>query len=591
VAFELAKYDSTRPLYIDPLIYSSYLGGSGSDGGSSIAVDHAGNAYVTGSTSSTDFPTMDPLQPTNHSTAQYPSNAFVTKINPAGSALVYSTYLGGSGDDFGNGIAVDRSGDAYLIGFTSSTDFPTKNPIQPSNAGAGNGTGNTAFVAKLNSTGSALVYSTYLGGSSGDDVGNGIAADSSGNAYVIGSTQSSDFPVTPGAFQTTCVVLNYHSCQTVFVSKINKTGSALVYSTYLGGSGGPRGNGEFGEGIAADSAGNAYVTGYTYSTDFPTKNPLQPNNKSANAFISKINPAGSALVYSTYLGGSEWDSGQAIAVDGNGNVYVTGAAGSYDFPTKNPLQPTLAGDVDAFAAKINSAGSALIYSTFLGGGRNINTGNPGESGGTAIAADSSGNTYVTGGTTSPTFPLWNPYQSWFAGIEDAFVTKINATGSAFDYSTYFGSQTWNYSSYGSGIAADSSGNAYVTGGTDSPTLPTMNAFQPTYAGDNDAFVAKINVKGLAKTKTSLTSSPNPSSDGQPVTFTAVVSSKLGPPYNYEMVTFEMGTAVLGQGTLLNGSASFTTSTLPVGTDSVKAVYVGDATHAGSNSNVVKQVVQ
>ncbi|MGA2966748.1 MAG: SBBP repeat-containing protein [Terriglobales bacterium] len=190
VGFELAKYDASRALYIDPLIYSTYLGGSGTDGGSGIALDSAGNAYVTGSTGSTDFPTMNPLQPTNHSTGMYPDNVFVTEINAAGSALVYSTYLGGSGMDFGYGIAVDSADNAYIVGLTQSTDFPTMNPLQPANAGVEYGSRN-GFVTKLNSTGSALVYSTYLGGSSGEDFGVGIAVDGVGDAYVVGHASSS----------------------------------------------------------------------------------------------------------------------------------------------------------------------------------------------------------------------------------------------------------------------------------------------------------------------------------------------------------------------------------------------------------------
>jgi hypothetical protein len=262
------------------LVYSTYLGGSGGDSGVGIAVDSSGNAYVTGSTNSTDFPTMNPLQPT---CGPY-GDAFVTKINPSGSALVYSTYLGGSGQpygggDGGEGIAVDSSGNAYVTGVTNSTDFPTMNPLQPTIGG-----GADAFVAKLNPDGSALVYSTYLGGSK-NDVAYGIAIDGESNAYVVGQTYSTDFPITPGAFQSICnkgkYCANYGDA---FVTKLNAAGSALVSSTFLGGSAE-----DYGSRIAVDSARNAYITGYTVSTDFPTMNPLQSANGGySDAFVSKF---------------------------------------------------------------------------------------------------------------------------------------------------------------------------------------------------------------------------------------------------------------------------------------------------------------
>jgi hypothetical protein len=471
VGFEVAGYDLRRPLFIDPLVYSTYLGGSGADSGYAIAVDSSDNAYVTGATNSTDFPTMNPLQPANAGGAL---DVFVAKLNPTGSALVYSTYLGGSGEDFGNAIAVDSSGNAYVTGATGSTDFPTVNPLQSTNAGGQNGW--DAFVAKLNPTGSALVYSTYLGGGGLDD-GNGIAVDSSGSAYVTGQTNSSNFP-TMNPLQPTL-----GGCCNAFAAKINPAGSAFVYSTYLGGSGG-----DIGYGIAVDSSGNSYITGYTVSTNFPTMNPLQPTIGGGegtilgDAFVAKLNPAGSGLVYSTYIGGSGDDRGSGIAVDGSGNAYVTGSTGSTDFPTMNPLQPTNGGSNDAFVAKLNSTGSALIYSTYLGGSA--------ADGGGGIAADGSGNAYVTGSTVSTDFPTMSPLQPTNGGGNDAFVAKLNPTGSALVYCTYLGGSGYDS---GSGIAADGSGNAYVTGYTTSVDFPTMNPLQPVNGGggDWDVFVAKI----------------------------------------------------------------------------------------------------
>ena len=496
VGFEIARYDASKPLIIDPVIsYSTYLGGSGDESVGGIAVDSAGNAYITGTTDSSDFPTANPLQAVFHrgicetlpvGTTTFPcSVAFVTKLNAAGSGLIYSTYLGGGGRDAGRAIAVDFAGNAYVTGSTNSTNFPTANAFQPVTAGQ-----RDAFVTKLNPTGSALLYSTYLGGS-GADFGAGIAVDSSGNAYVTGLTGSSDFP-TANAFQS-MIGGSFNA----FVTKLNAAGSALVYSTYLGGSGGNDGA----AGIAVDSSGNAYVTGSTNSRNFPTANAFQAAYAGglSDAFVTKVNAAGSALVYSTYLGGSGsgdyGDQGTGIAVDSAGNAYVTGYTDSNDFPTVNAFQPVYhccngyeyMGD--AFVTKLNAAGSA-VYSSHLGGSvYDIGSG---------IAVDSSGNAYVTGSTYSHDFPTASPFQAAYAGT---FVTMINAAGSALVYSTYLGA---SFTDAGTGIAVDSAGNVYVIGTTSSTNFPTANPFQAAYGGDtctgtspfygipcNDAFVTKL----------------------------------------------------------------------------------------------------
>src|SRR5438876_782482 len=354
VGFKVAAYDASQALVIDPVLsYSTYLGGSGEDRDPAIAVDAAGNAYVTGHTESRNFPTTTGAFQTGFGGGAMSSgqgDAFVTKLNPAGSALVYSTYLGGSGPDDGKGIAVDAAGNAYVTGSTASSNFPTTiGAFQTIKGGSGN-----AFVTKLNPTGSALVYSTYLGGSGAiGDYGAGIAVDASGNAYVTGGTSSSDFPTTAGAFQTTFGG-DVFGGGDAFVTKLNPTGSALVYSTYLGGSGH-----EAGHGIAVDAAGNAYMTGYTSSTNFPTTaGAFQPTyggaSYSSNAFVTKLNAAGSALVYSTYLGGRGTDMGRAIALQ-YPNVYVTGHTESYDFPTTTGAFQTMHDAVsgtDVFVAKI-----------------------------------------------------------------------------------------------------------------------------------------------------------------------------------------------------------------------------------------------
>jgi hypothetical protein len=442
------------------------------------------------------------------------SDVFIAKLNSKGTALVYATYLGGRSYDSGNAIAVDASGNAYITGKTSSTNFPTVSPFQ---ATLGTGTCQfavpcwDAFVAKINPTGSALVYSTYLGGSGGssDDVGLGIRVDGSGNAYVTGWTESNNFP-TLNAFQGTHGARSCRDvyCPDVFVTKLNPSGTALVYSTYLGGSMDDRGYG-----IAVDGTGAAYVTGYTCSTDFPVSNAAQAAGGNCDAFVTKLAPSGAALTYSTYLGGRAYDEGNAIAVDSGGSAYVTGATFSTNFPTVNPLQGAKRGDQDAFVTKLAAVGSTLTYSTYLGGGGFYEEGN-------AIAVDSEGNAYVTGFTTSTDFLVLDAFQAVYRGGYDVFVTKLSPAGSAALYSTYLGG-TSSESAYG--IAVDSSGNVYVSGYTQSKDFPTVSPFQTSYGGDySDAFIAKISSAAASSVPTfQITMSKSTYVDGDTITATEV----------------------------------------------------------------------
>ena len=503
--FEIARYDASQPLIIDPVLsYSTYLGGGNFDEGLGIAVDAAGNAYVTGFTGSTNFPTTTGAFQTNFQGGF--ADAFVTKLNPTGSALVYSTYLGGSGFDESYGIAVDAAGNAYVTGFTDSTNFPTTAGAFQTTFGVGGFA--DAFVTKLNPTGSTLAYSTYLGGDNYDE-GNGIAVDAAGNAYVTGDANSADFPTTPGAFQTTLGGGTCFGgpCSDAFVTKLNPTGTALVYSTFLGGSGN---DGSFYRGgIAVDAAGNAYVTGLTGSTNFPTTAVafqmtygggtcgVPPDTfPCPDAFVTKLNPTGSALVYSTYLGDSGFEQGFGIAVDAAGNAYVTGLTESANFPTTpGAFQTTFGGFDDAFVTKLNPTGTApLVYSTYLGGSSLDE--------GFGIAVDAAGNAFVTGITQSTNFPTTPGAlkTTTSGGDYDAFMTKLNPTGTApLAYSTYLGGSfpeqldpTFFDIPIRSGIAVDSLGSAYVTGVTSSPDFPTTpGAFQTAFGGYVDAFVAKI----------------------------------------------------------------------------------------------------
>ncbi len=392
VGFQVAGYDSNRPLVIDPaLFYSTYLGGSGDDFGVGIAVDASGNAYVGGQTFSANFPTTPGAFQTAFGGGR---DGFVTKLNPTGSALVYSTYLGRAGDDGVVGIAVDASGNAYVTGFTSSTNFPTTAGAFQTTYGGGP---DDAFVTKLNPAGSTLVYSTYLGGS-GNDLGFGIAIDAAGNAYVTGSTSSANFPTSPGAFQTSFGGVGPLSFGDAFVTKLNLTGTGLVYSTYLGGSGDDEASG-----IAVDASGNAYVAGDTNSTNFPTTVGAFQSTLGGvgtfglgDAFVTRLNPTGAGLVYSTYLGGSGNDAGFGIAVDALGNSYVTGQTESTNFPTTpGAFQPALGGGFDGFVAKVSpNTPSGNGVSVSAGSGVTV----------TFATVSSSGDTTATKSSTGPTPP-------------------------------------------------------------------------------------------------------------------------------------------------------------------------------------------
>jgi VCBS repeat-containing protein len=578
IHFAVGPYDHSKPLVIDPeLVYSTYLGAdNGTDRANGIAVDSSGNAYVTGMTVSDNFPTVNPFQATNKSPD---GTVFVTKFNATGTALVYSTYLGGSGGDAGEAIAVDSAGSAYVTGWTCSSDFPTALPLQASLKGNCD-----PFVTKFNPAGAGLVYSTYLGGSSGNDRATGIAVDSSGNAYLTGDAFSSDFP-TASALQP-----SLNGFENAFVSKLNAAGSALVYSTYLGGS-----NGDGGGGIAVDSSGNAYVTGFTTSSNFPTVNPFQAapgrsDNMYGTAFVAKLNPAGSALVYSTYLGGSVEEEGRGVAVDSFGNAYVTGGTWSPDFPTVNPIETyqSKSGADNVFVTKFNAAGSALVYSTFLGGSGCLYNAGPSDCGdeGLGIGIDSRGVAYVAGETASPDFPTANAIQTTngntSGGGEEftGFVACLNAAGSALAYSTYLGGNTY---AIANAIAVDSSGDAYVTG-ISSGNFPTVN---PVQSSPGAAFVAMISpppavtfFPGTLNFGTVLggTTSPAESITLTPISNAAVSLTSITASGDFALVTMANSCAY-GGGSLSGGSTcainvTFTPTDTGTRTGALTITYTG-----------------
>ena len=397
--------------------------------------------------------------------------------------ISFSTYLGGNGADFAKAVAVDRAGNVYVLGNTSSGNFPTT----PGALQEASGGGRDAFVAKVNANGSPG-YVTYLGGA-GDETGYGIAVDETGNVYVTGQTNSADFPTVNALQQNP-------GGESAFLAKLNPTGTALVYSTYLGGAGY-----DAGMSVAVDGGGHAYVGGVTESNNFRTENPVQPaRGGGVDAFVAKFDPTGTSLVYSTYLGGAAAEDECHLAIDGTGNAYAAGHTRSANFPTVNALYGSQPGGLDVFLTKLNPTGSALVYSTYVGGGVNPNSGQ-GLDLASGIAVDGGGAAYVTGYTNSPDFPTDNPIQATIGDSYHAYVFKMNAGGTALDYSTFLGG---NEQDYGGAIAVDGDGNAFVVGETGSTNFPTVNPWQGPGGGgnggfptNNDAFVTKIKPDGTA----------------------------------------------------------------------------------------------
>ncbi len=462
--FRCGRWDPSRALVIDPLMYATYLGGSGFDWAFSVAVDGTGAAYVTGRTASPDFP----VTPGAFSTTYRGADVFVAKLDPAG-ALVYATFLGGSGNDTGSSIAVDAAGNAYVAGRTTSPDFPTTmgafNTIY-------NG-GTDAFVAKLDAAGGALAYSSYLGGTRYDSAA-AIAVDATADAYVTGRTTSADFPATAGAYDTT-----YNGVRDAWVAKLDPRGMPL-YATFLGGS-----NSDAGASIAVDAAGDAYVSGRTNSTSFPTTAGAYDTtyNGGTDAFVAKLSPGGASLRYATFLGGSGYDPGDALAVDAAGNAYVASRTNSTNFPvTAGAFDRTYGGGSDAFVAKLDPAGSALAFSTLLGGSAYDSA--------DSIAVDAGGNASVTGHTNSTDFPTTlGAHDSAYGGVNDTFVARLDAQGGALTYATFLGGAG---SDAGESIALGPTGDAYVTGRTDSTGFPTtLGAFDASYNGGTDAFLVRL----------------------------------------------------------------------------------------------------
>jgi len=508
VAFAVGQYDHNLPLVIDPVLsYSTFFGGGAGDTAWSVKLDGSGNVYVAGETLSAKFLTnVAGVYPTN-SGGSLNGDAFVAKFDNLGTNLSYFTYLGGSADDRALDLAVDGSGHVFVTGTTDSTNFPVKNAIYSKIPGTNisinghqYGYHNAAFVTELSADGSALIYSTYFGGS-GNDQGIGIALDSTGAAYVTGQTTSTNLPCTTNAFQShlKCASSDYVvNSGNAFLVAISPNGGQINYCTYLGGT-----NLDLGDGVAVDSSDFVYVTGATSSTNFPTTNAVA-NFKNLNAttnasytfdaFVTKFTPGCAGLVYSIFLGSSNYDVAARIVSDSSGNAYVVGSTASTNFPNTALFPNHLTNNINyglttvttnVFVTEINPTGSAIVHSAIFGG-NNMDFGGD-------LQLDAAGNIFVVGTTSSTNFPvtannIFGSLRSTNSGGNDAFVTVISSDWATLLYSTYLGG---NANDYGYGIAVDASDSAYVVGQTLSTNFPNFNARQKNLNGTNDAFLAKI----------------------------------------------------------------------------------------------------
>lgn len=554
--FKLGRYDPKYPLVIDPvLVYSTYLGGTHHDHAHGIAVDGSGNTYIAGETRSLTFPIVAPIQ----TAMAGDEDAFVTKLNAGGTAILYSTYLGGHNHDEAYGISIDASGNAYISGSTRSSTFPVSVSAYQSTLARND----DAFLIELDPSG-AMLYSTFLGGRRGDRSFSN-ANDGTGVVYVGGTTSSNDFP-TLSAYQSA-----RGGDSDAFIAKIDTTkvgAASLIYSTYLGGKKDDEGNS-----IAVNPMGEVFIAGKTESkssggSPFPVTASAYQSSLSGeeDAFLTRLSASGNSLIYSTYLGGSKEEEGWGVALSGTSVAFVTGvteskSAGSGTaFPTTvGALQTAHIGEKDAFVSEIDTSiggGSGLIYSTYLGGSN--------KDVGYAIAVDGSGRAHITGYskvTNKTPFPVTpDAIQGTYAGNEDAFYVILDPTqfgSSGLIFSTYLGGKKFDQ---GRGIALDGSGNAYITGKTRSEgtqSFPTtVGSFQSFSAGNEDAFIAKIGVASNAPPVIGADPTLTVSGGGT-VTSGNVLANDTDPEGNPLTITVFDATSVNGGTVVYNYNGTFT----------------------------------
>lgn len=625
--FALGAYDHNQPLTIDPVLsYLTYLGGSQDDQLNGLAIDSAGNAYVVGTTTSTNFPLKTPYTGTDPGGTNGNRAMFVSKFNSIGTALIYSTYLGGTGNTFGNGIAVDSNGNAYVVGYVDTGGYPLAGAMQSFCGGAnapdpmtglgtrvngctGAGQGDVAaVVTKLNASGTGLVYSTYLSGNNFNDA-TAIAVNAAGEAYVVGLTNSQCnmgvygasmlgyqaydcFPTTAGAVQAGVTSSTGGGTRNfTFLSKFNASGSSLLYSTLLGPTNFQQQSTTLPLAVAVDPAGLAYVSGYSSNNLFTTAGTYQPAAFAANSaygFVAKFDPTAQRLIYSTYVTGPK-GSQPYVTADAAGNAYLAGNTNDCSYPTTAGVYQTQAAypagtttNCNAgFVSKLNPTGTSLLFSTFLGNAAGTSNTIALHS----IALGSDGSIYVAGNGSGVGYPEVNPVVPLRQISSYSVVSRLNPSGSALLFSTTIGGTTAAID-LNTGIALDPAGNIYVAGITNSLTLPTTpGAFLATNnkgGYSNDSFVAKI---APTLTSTTTLTLPGNVTAGQPTTFTAQVAGPTGTTtIPTGTVTFSSGSNTLGTSALdATGKATYTAPSLNATTYTVSASYAGDTSFSASIS--------
>ncbi|CAD7781315.1 Beta-propeller repeat protein [Candidatus Methanoperedenaceae archaeon GB50] len=470
--FKVGSYDKKETLIIDPLLASTFIGGSDVERVYSIALDGGGNVYITGGTRSSDYPTTSGTYDESFNGGYW--DVFVSKLDSSLSSLLASTFIGGGGNEIGYSIALDGGGNVYITGETQSSNYPTTSGAYDESHNGGN----DVFVSKLDSSLSTLLASTFIGGSGSGywsyDCGYSIALDGGGNVYITGRTYSSNYPTTSGAYDE-----SHNGGDDVFVSKLDSSLSNLLASTFIGGS-----YYDYGNSIALDGGGNVYITGRA-SHGYPITPGAydESHHNEFDVFVSKLDSSLSNLLASTFIGGSNSDYGQSIALDGGGNVYVTGRTYSSDYPTTpGAYDESHNGGDDVFVSKLDSSLSNLLASTFIGGSSYYDYGN-------SIVLDGGGNVYITGRTESSDYPTTpGAYDESLNGYYDVFVSKLDSSLSSLLASTFIGGSGGEW---GNSIALDGGGNVYVTGETNSSDYPTTpGAYLESYKG-NGVFVSKL----------------------------------------------------------------------------------------------------
>jgi hypothetical protein len=510
------EYSENKLLKFKDIEYSTFIGGFGFEWAMAIAKDSESSAYVNGITRSILFPRKNPYDRSYN----FFGDVFVTKLKPSGKKLDFSTFIGGSDQEHGIMITVDDEGYTYVCGCTSSKNFPLKNSIQNGNNGESD-----VFIVKLSPSGKDIIFSTLIGGND-VDLARDFDLDENGSIYVTGRTKSKDFPIKNGFDKT------HNGTWDAFVIKISPNGDKINFSTFIGGE-----EDDWGYGIAVDKSENIYISGNTSSPDFPTKNAFDNTMAEEDTYITKINPSGNSLNYSTFLGGSNTEKGWGLTIDEEGCAYICGRTNSNDFPVENPIQKMKNIDFDMYVSKISKNGDALVYSTFLGGDGKLEEAN-------RITLDSEGCAYITGFTTSSDFPVKNPFDGSYNGKWDSFVSKLSSDGGKLVYSSYLGGRK---DDDGYQVAVDNKGAFYVTGWTESRNFPTKNAYDKRYGGFRDAFVTKFlpnEYNPIQGVKGGLSLTVGFNSDENPLNWSVNVTGKLLSernvngsidPYSYEEV--------------------------------------------------------